>query len=433
MKQLLILGSLFFCLACTKKENLNDELNPTDVEMVIQQMTDVMIHDVTNPPLAARFFAYSCLAANEVIALHDTTIMSMYGKLNEFPNIINPKGGTEINRDIAALLAMYETAKVLQPSGKLMGDFEDKWIDSLLKKGVSKEVMDQSHAFAKEVSLQIIKYAKADKYKKISVLPRYTPKKEEGTWYPTPPGYFPPVEPHFNTIRSFTLERADQFKPEPPIPFSADKKAPFYALMNEIRELTLDGEKKEIAAFWDCNPFALFDNGHLLVGMKKISPGAHWMGIANIACIQAGISFSKAIQVNTVLAVGLMDGFQSCWDEKYRSNRIRPETAIRKYLDPKWTPFLQTPPFPEYLSGHSTISSVSAVILTHFFGEEFTYTDTVEERYGLKARTYSSFEQAAEEAGISRFYGGIHFMDAIENGQIQGHAVGKHVLKKVFN
>jgi hypothetical protein len=167
--------------------------------------------------------------------------------------------------------------------------------------------------------------------------------------------------------------------------------------------------------------------------MKKISPGAHWMGIANIACVDAKVSFSKAIQVNTVLAVGLMDGFQSCWDEKYRSNRIRPETAIRKCLDPKWTPFLQTPPFPEYLSGHSTISSVSSVILTHFFGKEFTYTDTVEERYGLKARTYSSFEEAAEEASISRFYGGIHFMDAIENGQKQGQLVGKQVLNKVFN
>lgn len=433
MKELLILGSLLLCLACSRKEDLIVELNPTDVERVIQQMTEVMIHDVTNPPLAARFFAYSCLAANEVIAMHDSTVKSMSGKLNEFPNIKMPKGGTEINKDIAALLAMYETAKVLQPSGKLMGDFEEKWIDSLLKKGVSKEGMDQSLAFAKEVSLQIVKYAKADKYNRISALPRYTPKKEEGTWYPTPPGYFPPVEPHFNTIRSFTLEKSDQFKPEPPILFSADKKAPFYALMNEIKELSLDDEKKEIAAFWDCNPFALFDNGHLLVGMKKISPGAHWMGIANIACIQAGVSFANAVQVNTVLAVGLMDGFQSCWDEKYRSNRIRPETAIRKYLDPKWTPFLQTPPFPEYLSGHSTISSVSSVILIHFFGNEFTYTDTVEERYGLKARTYSSFEQAAEEASISRFYGGIHFMDAIENGQIQGQAVGKHVLQTVFN
>jgi hypothetical protein len=433
MKQLLILASLFLCLACSRKENLVLELKPTDVEMVIQQMTDVMIHDVTNPPLAARFFAYSCLAANEVIALHDTTIMSMYGKLNEFPNIKMPKEGTEINKDIAALLAMYETAKVLQPSGKLMGDFEDKWIDSLLNMGVSEEIMKHSLEFAKTVSVQILKYAKADRYNKISALPRYTPRNIEGTWYPTPPGYFPPVEPHFNTIRSFTLEKPDQFKPEPPIPFSSDKKAPFYTLMAEIKNLSLNQEKKEIAAFWDCNPFALFDNGHLLVGMKKISPGAHWMGIANIACIQAGVSFSKAIQVNTVLAVGLMDGFQSCWDEKYRSNRIRPETAIRKYLDPKWTPFLQTPPFPEYLSGHSTISSVSAVILTHFFGNQFKYTDTVEVRFGLKARTYSSFEQAAEEAGISRFYGGIHFMDAIENGQMQGNAVGKHVLGKVFN
>jgi hypothetical protein len=433
MKQLLILASLFLCLACSRKENLVLELKPTDVEMVIQQMTDVMIHDVTNPPLAARFFAYSCLAANEVIALHDTTIMSMYGKLNEFPNIKMPKEGTEINKDIAALLAMYETAKVLQPSGKLMGDFEDKWIDSLLNMGVSEEIMKHSLEFAKTVSVQILKYAKADRYNKISALPRYTPRNVEGTWYPTPPGYFPPVEPHFNTIRSFTLERPDQFKPEPPIPFSADKKAPFYTLMEEIKNLSLSQEQKEIAAFWDCNPFALFDNGHLLVGMKKISPGAHWMGIANIACVDAKVSFSKAIQVNTVLAVGLMDGFQSCWDEKYRSNRIRPETAIRKYLDPKWTPFLQTPPFPEYLSGHSTISSVSAVILTHFFGKEFTYTDTVEERYGLKARIYSSFEEAAEEAGISRFYGGIHFMDAIENGQMQGQLVGKQVLNKVFN
>ena len=433
MKKLFVLSSFFLWFSCAKKEAFVPVLQPSDMERVIQQMTDVMIHDITNPPLAARFFAYSCLAAYEVVALNDPAFISLKGKLNEFPELKRPEVTAEINKDIAALLAVYETAKVLQPSGKLMGELEQKWIDSLLNIGVSEEIMKHSLEFAKTVSLQIIKYAKADRYNKISALPRYTPRNVEGTWYPTPPGYFPPVEPHFNTIRSFTLERPDQFKPEPPIPFSADKKAPFYTLMAEIKNLSLSQEQKEIAAFWDCNPFALFDNGHLLVGMKKISPGAHWMGIANIACVDAKVSFSKAIQVNTVLAVGLMDGFQSCWDEKYRSNRIRPETAIRKYLDPKWTPFLQTPPFPEYLSGHSTISSVSSVILTHFFGKEFTYTDTVEERYGLKARTYSSFEEAAEEASISRFYGGIHFMDAIENGQKQGQLVGKQVLNKVFN
>ncbi len=433
MKKLFVLSSFFLWFSCAKKEAFVPVLQPSDMERVIQQMTDVMIHDITNPPLAARFFAYSCLAAYEVVALNDPAFISLKGKLNEFPELKRPEVTAEINKDIAALLAVYETAKVLQPSGKLMGELEQKWIDSLLNKGVSAEIMKQSLDFAKTVSVQILKYAKADRYNKISALPRYTPRNVEGTWYPTPPGYFPPVEPHFNTIRSFTLERPDQFKPEPPIPFSADKKAPFYTLMAEIKNLSLSQEQKEIAAFWDCNPFALFDNGHLLVGMKKISPGAHWIGIANIACVDAKVSFSKAIEVNTILAIGLMDGFQSCWDEKYRSNRIRPETAIRKYLDPKWIPFLQTPPFPEYLSGHSTISSVSSVILTHFFGKEFTYTDTVEERYGLKARTYSSFEEAAEEASISRFYGGIHFMDAIENGQKQGNAVGKHVLGKVFN
>ncbi|MEP7319387.1 MAG: haloperoxidase, partial [Panacibacter sp.] len=106
-------------------------------------------------------------------------------------------------------------------------------------------------------------------------------------------------------------------------------------------------------------------------------------------------------------------------------------TAIRKYIDPQWTPLLQTPPFPEYLSGHSVISAASAVILTHYFGDSFSYTDSVEVTYGLPSRTFKSFQQAAEEAGVSRFYGGIHFMDAITNGQQQGAKVGEWVLQKI--
>jgi hypothetical protein len=165
--------------------------------------------------------------------------------------------------------------------------------------------------------------------------------------------------------------------------------------------------------------------------MKKISPGAHWIGITDIACKKAKADFSKTMLVTTSVAIGLMDGFMACWDEKYRSNRIRPETVIRKYIDPNWKPFLQTPPFPEYLSGHSVVSSSSAVILTHYFGDHFAYTDTVEERFGLKARTFKSFKDAARESGMSRFYGGIHFMDAVENGWIQGEKVGDLVVEKL--
>jgi len=120
-----------------------------------------------------------------------------------------------------------------------------------------------------------------------------------------------------------------------------------------------------------------------------------------------------------------------CWDEKYRSNRIRPETAIRKYIDPNWRPLLQTPPFPEYLSGHSCISSTSAVILTSYFGDSVHYTDNVEQKYGLVPRSFTSFKQAAAEAGMSRFWGGIHFEDAINSGMIQGTKVGEWVVNKV--
>jgi hypothetical protein len=127
----------------------------------------------------------------------------------------------------------------------------------------------------------------------------------------------------------------------------------------------------------------------------------------------------------------MMDGFWLCWREKYRTDRIRPETAIRKLIDPSWKPFLQTPPFPEFPSGHSVVSSTAAEVLTKFLGPEFAYTDTVERRYGIADRKYSSFQQAAEEASQSRFAGGIHFKDAIENGQTLGRAMGKAGLKKL--
>lgn len=421
---------LFSLFACTKKVPVNPEIDSRDISKVITQMTDVMIHDVSNPPLAARFFSYTCLAAYEVIALHNSQFPSMHGKLNDFPKIEKPNISGEYDYQLAAALAMYETAKKLQPSGPRLDTLEKKWLDSLKIAGVAQTQLDNALAYAQAISAQILPYAKADRYNRISNYPRYTPLGTEGTWYPTPPGYFAPVEPYFKTIRPFTLDSAAQFKPAPPEPFSADKKSGFYAQMQEVYAQDLTTEKQEIAAFWDCNPFALQDNGHLMLGMKKISPGAHWMGIAGIACQQDKASVAKTIQVYTTVAIGLMDGFYCCWDEKYRSNRIRPETAIRKYIDPKWKPFLQTPPFPEYLSGHSTISSAAATILTHFFGDNFAYTDTVEERFGLKKRSFTSFKQAAKEAGISRLYGGIHFIDAIVNGQKQGEKVGEWVIEK---
>lgn len=417
--------------ACRRQPEKRPALSSDVISQVTARMTDVMVHDVTNPPLAARFFAYACLAGYEVMAQNDSTVASMTGVLNGYPAISKPTELPGQAPQLSAVLAMLATAKKMQPSGLLLQPCEDHLLDSCRTLGFAEDVIDQSKQYALAVSKQVLAYAKADRYNRISNYPRYTPTAGPGKWYPTPPGFFAPVEPYFNTIRPFALDTCNQFRPKPPVPFSMDKKSAFYALMRQHYDLKLTESEKQMAAFWDCNPFALEDNGHLLVGTKKISPGAHWIGITGIACHAAGVDFGKALTIHTAVALGLTDAFICCWDEKFRSNRIRPETAIRNSIDPAWQPFLQTPPFPEYLSGHSVISSAAAVILTYYFGDHFAYTDTVENRFGLSPRSYPSFSAAAAEAGQSRFYGGIHFMDAITNGQEQGQRVGRWLLQKL--
>lgn len=408
-------------------------LSNKNIREVITRMTDVMVHDITNPPLAARFFAYSCLAGYEIVSQNNHRYPSMHGRLNGYPAIKKPDSIAQNDYRLAALLAMVETAGKMQPSGKLLQAWEAKLLDSCREAGASEEMIRDSKTYAGAISQQILAYAKADGYNRISNRTRYTPLRGDQYWFPTPPAFIAAVEPYFNTVRPFTLDSASQFKPAPPVAFEAKKGSPFYSLFDAVykEEIAANQDHRVIAAFWDCNPFAVQDEGHLQYGFKKISPGAHWMGIAGIACEKAGKDFDAALQVHTVVAVGLMDAFLCCWDEKFRSNRVRPETVIRRYIDPAWTPLLQTPPFPEYLSGHSVISAASATILSHYLGDPFSYTDNVEVDYGLPPRSFSSFQQAATEAGLSRFYGGIHFMDAIDNGRAQGLQVGERVLQKI--
>ncbi len=425
---LLIVSGLGACQHPSQKlPGLGSEL----INQVTARITDVMVHDVTNPPLAARFFAYTYLAGYEVVAENDRSCRTMKGVLTEYPVIRKPVDLTRYSTELSAVLAMLATAKKLQPSGLLLQSYEDRLLDSCRALGFSDGAIEQSMQYALSISKQILAYAKADGYNRISNYPRYTPTAGAGYWYPTPPGFFAPIEPYFNTIRPFTLDTCNQFRPPPPIPFSTEKKSAFYALMRQHYDEKLSEQKKQVAAFWDCNPFALDDNGHLLVGLKKISPGAHWLGITGIACRMARVPFARALTIHTAVSIGLMDGFIGCWDEKFRSNRIRPETAIRHSIDPTWKPFLQTPPFPEYVSGHATISAAASVILSHYLGDHFAYTDCVEDGFGLPSRTYPSFAEAAQEAAQSRFYGGIHFMDAITNGFKQGKQVGNWVLMKL--
>jgi hypothetical protein len=164
---------------------------------------------------------------------------------------------------------------------------------------------------------------------------------------------------------------------------------------------------------------------------KKITPGGHWIGITDLACKKAGADMMESTEAYTLVSIALADAFISCWDEKYRSNLVRPETVINVYIDEDWRPTLQTPPFPEHTSGHSVISRAAAITLTDIFGDPFPFTDTVEEEYGLPARSFGSFLEASEEAAVSRLYGGIHYRPAIDYGVEQGEKVGKFIVDKI--
>jgi hypothetical protein len=368
------------------------------------------------------------------MAQNSSTCFPLAGKLTAYPAIAKPTV-VGYSPPLAALLAMLQTAGKLQPSGQELEARQQHLIDACRRRGMPEEVAAASRQYAQQVSKAVLAYAKQDGYYRISDRPRYTPTEGPGYWYPTPPGYFAPVEPYFSTLRPFVLDSPAQFKPQAPVAFNPKKGSAFYLLMQQVHQvgLGLTPEQKQIASFWDCNPFALQDQGHLQVGLKKMSPGAHWMKIAGVACQQSHVSFERAMQIQTVLALTLTDAFIGCWQEKYRSNRIRPETAIRRYLDPQWQPLLQTPPFPEYLSGHSVISSAAAEVLAHSLGVAYDYTDNTEKEFGLPPRHFTSFQQAAEEAAISRLYGGIHFLDAVRQGQVQGKKVGALIVRRLLN
>ncbi|MCY7358476.1 MAG: vanadium-dependent haloperoxidase [Rudanella sp.] len=409
------------------KQDFSARLQPA-----VFAVTMVMIHDVVNPPAASRFYTYCLLGAHEIVSHHQQSVVSPARFVRDF-KAVDLDISKPYDYQIAALFCILETGRLILPSGSMLAEEQEKLLTQLKSDHYSEPVIQQSVAVAQAVAKHVLAYAAVDNYTKLSARLRYRPTKTEGNWYPTPPGYIEAIEPHWKTIRPMLLDSCTQFKPKPPVAFSKDTSSAFYKLAFDVYQVSkkLTADQRFIASYWDCNPFAINTSGHMAIGFKKISPGGHWMNITSLAATKARLPFDKAVLVQSVVAMTLMDAFISCWDEKYRSNRIRPVTAINRHINPRWQPLLQTPPFPEYTSGHSVISTAVAELLTYLIGPDFAFTDTTEVIFDLPERSFTSFRQAAGEAAISRLYGGIHYRDAIENGQEQGKSIGTFIVKKL--
>ena len=425
---------LSLCFACQKspEEYKKEAANPEFFRQSVNKLTGVIVHDIFSPPVASRIYAYPHIAAYEILINDHPQYKSLKGQLNKFTGIPQPAKDSVYCFPLASLQAFITLSRQLTFSGDMLDQHEEQLHEKYKAMGVPEAVFARSLRYGTVVAQRVMAYANEDGYKQTRGF-RHNVSKLAGHWVPTPPAYMDAVEPNWFKIRPFVIDSCSQFTPAKPVAFDSKKNSGFYNEMMQVYQTgnTLTEEQKKIASFWDCNPFVMHTTGHVMYATKKITPGGHWLGITAIATRKTNADLMQTIEAYTRVSLAMADGFISCWDEKYRSDRIRPETAINEHIDKDWVPLLQTPPFPEYPSGHSVISNAAAVVLTDLYGPNFTYADSTEVSYGLPVRSFTSFAAAADEAAISRLFGGIHFMSAVANGAEEGKQVGSYIVSKL--
>jgi PAP2 superfamily len=414
------------------------QVKAQDKAVVLHELNSLLINtvmvDFFTPPVASRIYAYPNIAFYECIRLDDPALKSLSGKLNGLGKLPAPPANTSIDNFIAAAVSFSFTAQNLVGSEYKLESWRQKFIDSLLYNKSNAELVKNSMLYGKLVADSIFAWVKRDNYNQSRGLPRFTVSKEAGTWQPTPADYAQAIEPHWKTIRPLTLSSSSQFSPAEKLPFSLKKNSSFYKTMMEVYEMgkKLDTTQKAIAKYWDDNPNVSVNLGHLNYFIHKISPGGHWLMITKQACEEKNETVNRSSLAYTLTSIALFDAFISCWDEKFKTNLIRPITVINDHVDKSWQPYIQTPPFPEFTSGHSVTSNAAATVLTALFGNNYQFTDKTEIPFGNDIRRFNSFYEAAYESSMSRVYGGIHYPETARISITQGKDVGNHVLKTLY-
>lgn len=394
-------------------------------------ITTVMIKDGFSPPLASRTYAYPNIAAYEALVHSSTTLSSLAGQLNGLEMLPQPSGSVQYNWTVAAVTAFATVAKQLVYREDDCNKLLQEHYAQLRAAEIDPQLFQRSEEYGTAIAQAILQWAAKDNYSKTKAMPRYIFSNKEGRWKPTPTDFRGALEPHWNSLRPFTLDSAGQFPCKGPVPYSTDTTSEYYKSLMEVYNAVqnLTDDQREFVMFWDDNPDQVFMDGHVGTPRRHRTPTAHWVGITGEVVRMHNLPIMEAAETYTLVAIALSDAFISCWYEKYKHNYIRPVTYINKYMDPAWLPPLVTPPFPEYTSGHSAISASAATALSYLFGSNVAFTDSTGIPFGFKPRSFPSFHDAAYEAGVSRFYGGIHYMFSITDGNEEGKQVGAHVVK----
>ena len=426
MRQCLYLVGLLLLSACSNKTEQKEVFDAEAIHFANERLIKISMEDVYSPPVASRVFAYPNLAAYEVY--QHRLGLSIINKIEPNTILQITTDTTQIDYSVASLTAYCKIAHLVVFSEYLVDSIEQNLNKKALSAGINKNRLEASKKYGEKIAEEIKKWISKDNYASVKAGDFYTQKSTDSSWVVTPPMFEQALEPNWKNLRPLTLPNLEDFKPKPRPAFSIKPGSEFFEAAKEVYEIGKkpSDEEKAIALHWDCNPNEYNNKGHNTFFIHKMSPPAHWMSIHAILSKQTKADFSKSLLGYALITSAMFDGIISCWHTKYTEELIRPETYINRYIDRKWQPFIQTPPFPEFTSGHSVVSGAASTILENLFPNT-PFVDDTEVQFDLPARKFKSVLQAGEEASYSRFYGGIHYRFGIELGYEQGKKIGEHV------
>jgi len=398
-------------------------------------LLETVMEDALSPPVASRAYVYPHIAHYITLSsFYPDSLASVINKLNGL-NEINFTDSTNSHPELSALYAFTNIAQKVVFSEHYINKLRDSITHNAQSLNFREEVIHASQQYAKAITDQLASWIDQDNYIETRTFDRWTSTKLPHNWRETPPDYVTGLEPHWDKIRPLLLDTVGGFVPKALPEFSTDPNSDFYKMVLQVYQQILNSkqEYEDTAWFWDCNPIGTVHQGHMVMVIQKFTPPGHWLNIVNQVAESENASYIKSTKAYTYTAISMFDALIDAWHLKYKIDLVRPVTYIQEYIDPHWKPVIQTPPFPEYTSGHSATSASAAGVLTEIFGDNISFTDRTQLRYGLKERTFNSFKEAARQVDSSRFYGGIHYMIGVNEGSRQGYYIAENVLKKLKN
>jgi hypothetical protein len=403
---------------------------PTDPRQVMHDwygfVIELVRHTPTySPPVAARAHAYLGVAMYEAVASGSDDMVSLAGQLKDLHPLPDREAGKNYDEAVVlnATLAAFTRDFFANtgPTGqRAMKAFEKKY-STRVSADIAPDVLERSAAHGQAIAATIFAWSKTDGGAEIEHLgfpEDFKMKVGPEYWVPTSTISFQqkPLLPEWGSVRTFAIPKITDCALKPPLAYSEDKDSPFYKQALEVYDtsMTMTDDQRTLARFWSDDP------------MLTPTPAGHGMTIVLQVLDTEKADLEKSVDVIARMGVTQADAMIGAWYGKYTYNRLRPVSYIRRAIDPDWESLLITPPFPDYPSGHSVQSGTLGVVMTKEFGDNYAFTDRTGVADGLKPRSFKSFWEAANEAGMSRLYGGIHYRAAIENGLAYGACIGEY-------